>query len=212
MNKRSDCMKKLWMIFGIISVMFLLSACKDDNKVALETKKGKINYVDSEAKLLREYNTLKELEDDSEIILRAKKINGTPIITRDGDMVNEFRTISNLEIQKVFKNEKGYKLNPKEKIEVVETAAFDKETDTMYGSAGYVLMNDNESYLLFLRKSEVAENTYVIRGAFHGKVPLDTNLSEDIQYAGHQNHSKKENNGQKGKMEKMFKEAKDKYK
>ncbi|MBW7651157.1 membrane lipoprotein lipid attachment site-containing protein [Anoxybacillus sp. ST4] len=194
-------MKKI--IFLFFTILFL-SAC---NNTQSELSNVNTKYVHSESKIIDEYNYLEEMENDSEVILIGTKKNGESYFDKDGDMVTGFYTISDVEIKKVFKNEKGYTLNKGNIIKVMENGAFDKKANTMYGSAGYQLMKDNKSYLLFLRKS-TTHDEYTIKGVYYGKVPLDSN---HMEYKGDLNSSKQVNNKQIEKLNQLFEEARKKY-
>ncbi|KHF27361.1 hypothetical protein LR68_03849 [Anoxybacillus sp. BCO1] len=170
-----------------------LAAC---NHTTSELSNAHTKYVHSESKIIDQYDYLEEMENDSEVILIGTKKSGESHFDKDGDMVTGFYTISDVEIKKVFKNEKGYKLDRGNVIKVMENGAFDKETNTMYGSAGYQLMKNDKSYLLFLRKS-TTHDEYTIKGVYYGKVPLDSN---QIEYDGHLNSSKQANNKQIEKL------------
>lgn len=179
-------MKKIaFLLFSIL----VLSACND-----IESRSSNVHtkHVHSESKIIDEYDYLEEMENDSEVILIGTKKRGESHFDKDGDMVTGFYTISDVEIKKVFKNEKGYGLDKGNVIKVIENGAFDKETNTLYGSAGYQLMKDNKSYLLFLRKS-TTHDEYTIKGVYYGKGPLASN---QIEYDGHLNSSKQANNKQ----------------
>ena len=195
-------MKKIaFLLFSIL----VLSACND-----IESRSSNVHtkHVHSESKIIDEYDYLGEMENDSEVILIGTKKRGESHFDKDDDMVTGFYTISDVEIKKVFKNEKGYELDKGNVIKVIENGAFDKETNTLYGSAGYQLMKDNKSYLLFLRKS-TTHDEYTIKGVYYGKVPLASN---QIEYDGHLNSSKQANNKQIEKLNRIFEEARKKYK
>lgn len=195
-------MKKDVLLF--FTILFL-SAC---NHTTSELSNAHTKYVHSESKIIDQYDYLEEMENDSEVILIGTKKSGESHFDKDGDMVTGFYTISDVEIKKVFKNEKGYKLDRGNVIKVMENGAFDKETNTMYGSAGYQLMKNDKSYLLFLRKS-TTHDEYTIKGVYYGKVPLDSN---QIEYDGHLNSSEQANNKQIEKLNQMFEKARKKYK
>ncbi|AST07779.1 hypothetical protein AF2641_13270 [Anoxybacillus flavithermus] len=195
-------MKKNVLLF--FTILFLVSC----NNTTSERNNAHTKYVHSESKIIDQYDDLEEMENDSEVILIGMKKSGESHFDQDGDMVTGFYTISNVEIKKVFKNEKGYKLGKGNVIKVMENGAFDKETNTMYGSAGYQLMKNDKSYLLFLRKS-TTHDEYTIKGVYYGKVPLDSN---QIEYDGHLNSSKQANHKQIEKLNRIFEEARKKYK
>lgn len=155
-----------------------------------------VRYVSIPSKLVKGYNTLQELEKDSEVILIGKKKNEK--------YISDVHNLSKLEIENVLKNDKGYPLYLNESIEVLEHGSFDKKKHIIFGVNGYELMKNDERYLLFLRKSKTDEDTYVLIGTYQGKIPLDTNLEKDIQFRGDKNEEEN--------LRKLFQEAKETYK
>jgi hypothetical protein len=193
-------MKKRTLIGIITGLLVIVAAFSFQSK---EEAKATPNFYASESKILKEYSDVSELEKDSELIIKGKKLIETPHITRDGEMVSGFYSISDVEVKKVFKNANNEKVSKDITIKVLENGAYDEKTNTIFGSAGYQLMKKNKNYVLFLKK-DPATGQYFVKGAVFGKVAID---SQDIEYGdkGHVKEYMKEN------VEKITKEVKKKY-
>lgn len=143
-----------------------------------------LKYVTSQGKI-KGYSDFNALNNDTDIIVKGTK-NGVKqtILERKDEVLTDYRTISNVEIKKVFKGP----FKNGDTIIVQENAA--AEGNTVYSTEGYQLMNENEEYLLFLRESATEPNVYIIKGVVFGKVPTaEFNASEeftfeDLQYKG----------------------------
>lgn len=99
------------------------------------------------------YETLEELEAASDYILRVKRLgDAEPQFTRNGNAVTAVQTLSQVEVLEVFK-EPYDTLSPGDTLTVLEYAAWDEETRTMYHTGDYILMEEGSTYLLFLMET-----------------------------------------------------------
>ncbi len=137
-------------------------------------------YVISNGQI-KGYSSFDQLDADSEIILRGKKISikDTVLEKNEENQVIDFRTISNIKISKIYKD-KTKKMFQGESILIQENAV--EEGEYVYSLEGYQLMDISEEYLLFLRPSLTEQGVYIIKGVYHGKIPVES--SEGAQFKG----------------------------
>ncbi|MFO1442851.1 hypothetical protein KDN24_06435 [Bacillus sp. Bva_UNVM-123] len=129
------------------------------------------------------FETLKELEKETSIIVRGSKIEEEgAVISRseiDGSVNNGYtKTIFN--IDEVYKNnDNNEQIKSGNKIIISEPAYYDKETNTTYRVNGYENMVNENEYILFL--IPVDEGMFSPRGVTFGKVPLNTKEIEAVR-------------------------------
>ncbi|MFS0724384.1 hypothetical protein [Paenibacillus sp. 1P07SE] len=136
------------------------------------------------------YSTFSELDAHTGLVVKGTKVGAADVIlTREGvdGLVTDNRTLSIFVLHEIFKNESDHDLADGQTIVVQENAAAD--VTTVYSTAGYQLMNEQEDYLLFLRESLTDPGVYIIRGIVYGKVPAaeaDNLLADlaDVQFQG----------------------------
>lgn len=133
------------------------------------------------------FSNLKELEDESTIIVKGTKVENKDIVIYKSDINSNViggYTISNFEISQVYKNgNKNTKVKNNKIIPVVELDFYDKETGASYSVNGYKKMEINEEYLLFLTKED-ENGLFATRGVTFGKVPLNNNKLEIMSDSG----------------------------
>lgn len=133
--------------------------------------------------------SLEELEQDSEIIAVVSVAGkGRNVIRNSIEGDSKFYyTYTPIEIGKVYKGN----VRPGDIIETVEPVGYQRLPSGLYfmGMEGYVPIQRNSSYLLFLRKSD--SGAYTIRGLWQGKFvwPFPQNLTaealEVTDFGGH---------------------------
>lgn len=163
----------------IVSASIIITNFSSNGKEESSGDNTKSLRVVSSHATMKIYENLPELEKNTDIILKGKKLEEIDKIIEkdDEDLVIEYYTKSKINVEKIYKNESSSKI-PNEII-IVENFAVDR--DTLYTLADYEPMIENKKYLLFLRESEPGSNLYVIKGVFFGKVPLD---NEKLEFKG----------------------------
>ena len=139
-----------------------------------------VTHNNSDAKMPG-YETLSELEEAAEQILRVKKTNvENPVIKRSGGYIISAWTFSDVEILDIYKDISD-SLKVGETVSVLENEAYDKETNTVEHVNGYIKMVPEYEYLLFLRKSEYNNGDiyYVSLGLNQGTVSLQNDGREE---------------------------------
>ncbi|WP_246943294.1 hypothetical protein [Bacillus pinisoli] len=137
--------------------------------------------VVSEGKVEKIYNSLDELEKESPLIVIGKKIDGKSIFDRDEEGIpNYYFTLSDFEVKSVIKNDTERVID--KKITILETAAYEENHDQLLSVNGYLPMEDNKKYILFLELNE-SENgpsvgSYNIKGVVFGKFAFEEDKSE----------------------------------
>lgn len=138
---------------------------------------SKPSLINTHAKVVRDINNLKELENQSPIILIANKNSEEVIIDKDiNGLLNYSFTLSDFTVNEIIKNESSKEISIDKEIKVLENSAFDESENTIYTTNGYQIMEIDESYILFLfpnrTESEKFNNTYNIIGVTDGKFPV----------------------------------------
>lgn len=127
------------------------------------------------------YETLNELEESAEQIIRVKKTDvENPVIKRsEGHLISAW-TFSDVEILDIYKDISD-SLKVGETVSILENEAYDKETNTVEHVNGYIKMVPGYEYLLFLRASEDdnGEKYYVSLGLNLGTVSLQNDGREE---------------------------------
>lgn len=119
------------------------------------------------------YDSLKELEDSSEIIVSGiKRGESDPVINRtpNGDPVISY-VISDFEITNIVKDTSIDSVKENQVIQLMEYEFLDSESNTIYRIANYQNMVKDNQYVLFLMKSST-DDWYILKGLNFGKVPL----------------------------------------
>ncbi len=117
------------------------------------------------------FESVKDLEDDSKIIIVATKCDEeSPYIIEGAHFPY---TMAYVEVKHIFKNDDVVKVRKGEKIKVIENAV--KGGDYNYSLANYKLMEIGNKYLLFLYYSSAGfDDWFVINGVIQGKVSLNS--------------------------------------
>lgn len=158
--------KKVWIFLALLVVVmsgvFLWSSFN------LEKDVKKEEYVPAKTD---GFETLEELENASECIVRVKKQGeDDPVVERrDGRMAYGY-TMSDVKIQEVFYNTLGNEIQKDQIIKIWENEF--QDGNTVYHIAGYEKMKIGEEYILFLRKS-TSHDCFLTRGVKFGKVPVE---------------------------------------
>ena len=138
------------------------------------------------------YDTLEDVEENSEYIVQGKLIDTKFDQVYDGEgNPAHSRMLSTFEVYKSFKGD----LKKKEKITVVEP--YEVTENTFTSLEGYNKMKKNKKYTLFLFKS--TKGNYVLTGVSLGKYDMENNKKavhkdnvenyseiEDVEYFGHE--------------------------
>ncbi|GED34978.1 hypothetical protein [Brevibacillus centrosporus] len=109
------------------------------------------------------YDDLNDLEKDAPIIVQATFTGDRETVYPNITEGRLFRSDSLVEIKKVFKGD----LNKKDQIVVYEPAYLD-ENDVFVTIDGYNLMDEKETYTLFLKPVKNKKG-YAIAGMYQGK-------------------------------------------
>lgn len=116
------------------------------------------------------YETLEDLESASDLILRCTRLeNAEPQLTRNGKAVTAVQTLSQVEIIEIIKDNCGT-LSPGDTVTVLEYAAWEENTHTMYHVGDYILMEEGAEYLLFL--TDTGTPCFAPVGFFEGVISL----------------------------------------
>lgn len=174
---------------------------KEDKKdVQTETPKEEVKYEYSMPNKDEHYKTVKEMENDSDVVIIGTKFYSDYNFKNENPSINmNFYSFSFVNIDKVIKNKKENPLEVNKSIGVLETATFDSKKNTVYSLGGYQLMKENQPYLLFLKSSNISID-YVVTGIYYGKIPLTTKDNEVASFAN------------TTALQTLFTEARDTYK
>ncbi len=118
-------------------------------------------------------DTLKDIEDGSELIVKVTKVASRPSkLKKDEDgLVYSFSTLTEVKIDKVWKGDK----KAGDKLLVSEGYCVDKASKTLYLTNQYNAMENGKEYLLFLGKGherKTGEITRSPRGMVYGLVDI----------------------------------------
>jgi nitrogen regulatory protein PII-like uncharacterized protein len=124
---------------------------------------------------------LGELESEATLIVKVAKDGGVPYVKwRESEekVLEEYYTISNVEVNKIFKNTHTNNLKIGNNLKVFEFEVYDRDVLTgellYYSDDGYKLMEREGEYLLFLRESTSHPGKYIIIGSHLGKYKYTT--------------------------------------
>ena len=124
----------------------------------------------------KSYSNLKELENDSTLIVRGVKTleeEPTILVDEHGGILAEY-TLSKFKIISLEKDETNNDLFLGEEIIVLENEVYNKYENEVHHIAGYTKMISQKEYILFLYYAE-ENGWYVPCGVTFGKVPIDRN-------------------------------------
>lgn len=130
----------------------------------------------NEAKLIY-YKDFNLLDSDTEIVAIGHVVNDNGLYdvkTDEGVVVDQLSQTS-VKIDEVLKGE----IPTDNPVTVMESAVI--KDDVFVTLEGYVKMNDEDQYLLFLRKT--GDNTYAINGTFQGKFNIEQ-TSPEVPFQG----------------------------
>ncbi|SEG57254.1 hypothetical protein [Paenibacillus sp. UNC499MF] len=163
-------------IFVTIAAAITLSSCiylateaQNQNHTSTQSaikNDSKINISSTDAKVVK-YDDLKMLESHSDLIIQAK-VNGETKMKEfsQNNVVIDKVGVTPVSITKVFKGN----LKAGEEISVFENGYY--KQDNLITTAGYLPMNKNDDYLLFL--TATPENgIYTVKGVYQGKFNLN---------------------------------------
>lgn len=141
------------------------------------------------------------MDREAELIVKAVK-QGAETVLKKNDVghYEDFYTLSDLKVEKVYEDRSGEGIKEGASIKVSENAAYDEEENLMMTIANYQLMKDKEEYLLFLKKGAPGE--FTVSGVYQGKIPLSSNA---LQF-------KAEDDDELEEYKQFVQEAKQKYK
>lgn len=122
---------------------------------------------------LMEFNSAKEVIDNSALIVKVRKISEKPVAYDLGNGGSDRLTLTEVEIEKVIKPMEGKVLNNGDKITIVEAEYADSKTGIIHHIENYMKMVTNKKYTLYLGYNKEVDNYYVV-GLLYGKIPEDT--------------------------------------
>ncbi len=202
MKKKNIILLSCIILVAIVSVsVYYFTKDKKENTAVIPADAA---HTAVEAKI-DEYQSLTEIEDKVDIIVKAvKESEEDPIIQKDEmGNVNFTGTVGNVKITRLYTNKSGQTIEEGDVLPIFENEAYDAKTNTVYHVAGYTKMEQGQEYILFLTYSE-GDQWYVPCSAVWGKYPL--NPSEAVLYSNDTQNSTMESN-----MEKIGREVLDKY-
>lgn len=181
-------MKNKWpnIVFSSILLIFLGSIIIYSNRPNTETTSEKVGTVNNTKKSVNkdqivyakaedDGSTFEKLEENAEIIVKATKVSEENIIMDDVEgRVDDGYTLATVKINEVFNN--ATDLNIPETIGIYENEYYDSDRKITYHTEGYQKMQENEEYLLYLRKS-MTDSFYIILGVNTGKIPLSNEVN-----------------------------------
>lgn len=179
----------LYTLLTLIALLFViaLTACGDSDNHNTQSE----DYLVEIASVVKNdyydyhfYNSVEELEDSSDYIVKVKGIGERELVTwkdkYDPTDPGVSGTQTTVKITEVFKGS----LHKNDTIIVHEPAYF--EDQKYYSSQGYNLMVTDSEYLLFLRQfGEQFDDGAVIIGMYQGK--YDLNNSSEVKFVSGQN-------------------------
>lgn len=150
-------------------------------KAAIVNKYQDYTQKNISAKLI-DFNGIKDLEDQTENIIKVRKIKTIDKKTWDGpdaaDTDPGLVTGTTFIEVEVLENYKGG-LKAGDSIKVEEDYYYNDISKTVFTTEGYVAMKDGEEYLLLINKNE---DYYYIVGVLPGQIPIQaSNLEEPGQ-------------------------------
>ncbi len=157
--------KKIWILLA--SLVVVISGIFLWNCLNLEKDVKRDEYVLAKTD---NFETLEELENASECIVRVKKLaeDDSIVERRDGRIAYGY-TMSDVKIQEVFYNTLGNEIQKDQIIKIWENEF--QDGDIVYHIAGYEKMEIGKEYILFLRKS-TSHDCFLTRGIRFGKVSV----------------------------------------
>lgn len=175
-------MKKVKLLLTLWGLMVCMVACGGTNKdtsteaasVGTETASTEEEkHYSLDAKCIW-FETLEEMEDYSELIVRVVRLDEeeTMITTVDGEMVSGF-TFSQVEIKEIYQDT-AERYSVGDKVTVLENEVYDENKNVVYHIAGYNMMEVGKEYLLFLHYAEAnGSEYYVASGVNEGTISLE---------------------------------------
>ena len=186
-------------MMGVMVLLICGCTKKEGDTTAEKTEKQDVHQIsEKEPKLVKteaktdNYETLKQLEEKSPIILLVqKKKEIEPVLGGNKSAKVPVGTVSSVKVIRIIKNESKDKIEQDASINVLEREVYDRDDNTVYRVNDYSMMQEGGEYFLYLKKSET-NNEFIIRGGFVGKVEADTKnakpgrlksskLSDDVQ-------------------------------
>lgn len=186
-------------ILGIMALSLFSCTKKEESTTTEETERQDVYQIsETRPKLVRteaktdNYETLKQLEEKSPIILLVqKKKEIESVLGGNKNAKIPVGTVSSVKVIKVIKNESKEEIKQDGSIRVLEREVYDRDDNTVYRVNDYSMMQEDGEYFLYLKKSETNDE-FIIRGGFFGKVEADTKsakpgrlkaskLSSDVQ-------------------------------
>lgn len=130
------------------------------------------NEIDMDA-FKAEYDTLEDMINDSDFIVRGKKVSSS-LCGLDEDYM--YSLTAKFEVDTVLDDKTGKDIP--DKIKVNESILVDEKRECYTYVGGYNYMKAGNEYILFLKKTK--KGYYDIAGGVYGKVPL--NPDEEVMY------------------------------
>ncbi|KIY23446.1 MULTISPECIES: hypothetical protein [Mesobacillus] len=170
------------------------------------------NFNGSEPKVISDhakvvsFETLSEMENESPIIVRGKKLGKLgqkKVKSKVNDNIISGWTEAEFLVKEVIKTDGNEKVKPNAKISVGELVY--EHEGIIHTTNGYKEMKNGEDYLLFLIERD---GVLSIRGVTFGKVPLNT---DDVEMYADEDEPEEEVKAERANFAKLFNEAKEKY-
>lgn len=159
-------MKRVFSFTVLCAILMLTTACGSSS----------IKRENIDAKIVS-FETFEEMENYANVIVRVTRGDQeNPVVIRSGENIVSGFTFSQVKIDKIYKDRSG-ELQSGSSIRILENEFFDEQSKTVYHIAGYNMMKEGASYLLFLTRHTYSDGEpyYVAAGVHYGTV----SLSED---------------------------------
>lgn len=130
------------------------------------------NEIDMDA-FKAEYDTLEDMINDSDFIVRGKKVSSSLKVLDEDYM---YSLTAKFEVDTILVDKTGKDIP--DKINVNESILVDEKRECYTYVGGYNYMKVGNEYILFLKKAK--KGYYNIAGSVYGKVPL--NPDEEVMY------------------------------
>ena len=186
-------MKKAFIrIASIITAVLLLiacTACTASPKAPQEGQNEAPTHVYCCLKLIRDYSSLQDLEDEAVLIVTGiRRAEVEQAFSSAGS--DPVMTISAFEVENVL-TEKGEPVSPGSVIHIMEYETYDRKNNIVYHDNDYTMMVEGERYLLFLKSGEYSgKQAYYPVGVNPGVVCLGENyMMTEQEWSGeHQDY------------------------
>ncbi|WP_438318835.1 hypothetical protein [Sporosarcina sp. FA9] len=186
---------------SIIVIFIALVGCNPISNSEVADKELKSNIIDTK---IKGFESFEEIDNSTPIIIKGIKKEEKNIIMNYEYGDPDGYTESNFEITDVFKNsEQNKRIAINKNIPVLEHSFHTENEHYNYG--GYMNMNNEDEYLLFLTENE---GMFIIQGVLFGKVPFSSEETEIHQEISNVNYTSETIIT----AESFFKEARNKYK